>query len=398
FIQGMSLRRFRNLKDAAQSLNVLAGQSSPLMTLVKIIAEHTDFKQELTQAQFAEKPSPFKATPPLVQVMQDFQSIQRLMLVQDGTVTPPITPYFDALAELGDAMQKIAAASEGGATAFAQEFLSGKNNALSRGMESIERRMGNRDSLLRPLFEQPLKYSWDVILVEAQAHLNKLWANAVYAPFVETLATKYPFDPQGREDASRTEAGDFFKPINGTFWSFFDKHLAGFVDHQSGPTKGRPGFEGIRVSEDFRAALARADFLSKNLVATERQTQPISLRLQPEPPQNAPNIDTIELYYDGRAYQYKMGQRPIWTLTWPVANQKIQIMAKTQNRPVAIKVFAGHWALFRMLSAARMEQHTLYWNFEGMKTNIGFTVVEMSSTLLPMIKNLQSFHCPGKLD
>jgi type VI secretion system protein ImpL len=402
FVQNVSLRRFKNFEDAVQSLGVIAGSSSPLMTLLKTIAEHTNFKQELTPGQSPEwgsKSPPVETTASLAQIRQDFQSVQRLLAVQEGNLQPPpVSPYFGAMADLRGALAKIAAAPQDGSTAFAEEFLSGKSNALSLGMASIDRSLENRDGVLRPLFEQPLRNSWSVILVAAQANLNKLWASTVYAPFVKTLATKYPFDPLGRDEASRTEASDFFNPAEGVFWSFFDDHLAGFVDRRSGRARSRPGFEGIRLSEDFRKGIVQADFLSKNLAADGRQTQSISLRLQPEPPLNAPKIDTIELQYDGGVYQYKSGERPIWTLAWPAADRKIRIGLKARNKTLAAKVFDGHWALFRMLRAARMEQQTLYWNFAGMKTNIGFTVVDMSPALLPMLKNLQGFSCPGKLD
>src|SRR5699024_6095343 len=97
---------------------------------------------------------------------------------------------------------------------------------MLNGLEDGQRRT------LRPLLLSPLVQTFHALIEPAERHLNTIWAAQVYQPFRKNLAHKYPFDGNGRIQATHGEIARIFGPTGA---------IAKFVTETLGPLVNQHG-------------------------------------------------------------------------------------------------------------------------------------------------------------
>ena len=171
-------------------------------------------------------------------------------------------------------------------------------------------------------------------------------------PFQKSLATKYPFTPASRVEASSAEIGQFFGP---------DGVVAKFVNTSMGPLVVRRGdVLAPRTWADMGITLAPqaiAAFpgwvapLSANGVAASGGPQTV-FQLQPLP---ATGITEYTIDIDGQVLRYR-NTPPAWTNMVhpsPAGAPGVRISAVTfDGRTVELFNEAGQFGLKRMIDAA----------------------------------------------
>ena len=210
---------------------------------------------------------------------------------------------------------------------------------------------------LQNLFIEPVKLSWRAITSDASTYLNLQWKAKVVDVYNKTMANSYPFINSSR-DIPVQDFKDFFKPLDGILWAFFNNDLSAFINKDRWKVNQWEN-EGVNISNEFLSSLKKANDITNTLF--KNGDLGISFKLKPELPQRKPIqgkipiVEQVYLYLDGEENYYKMGA-PYWIdFNWPGSKGTPGARMNVSMRDYGTsdtKYFDGKWALFRMLEDA----------------------------------------------
>lgn len=270
-----------------------------------------------------------------------------------------MTGYLDSLSRLRTRLNQLKNQGDPGpgAKQFMQQTLEGAGSELSDGLKFVDEQMltGMADTqkmALRSILVRPLIQVFGVIVGPSESEINKTWQVQVFEPFQKSLASKYPFTPSSKVEASRSEIGQFFGP---------EGMVAKFVNTAMGPLIVRRGdVLAPRTWADMGITLAPqavAAFpgwvapIGDNGVPVNSGPQTV-FQLQPLP---APGITEYTIDIDGQVLRYR-NTPPAWTNMVhpsPSGTPGVRITAVTfDSRTVELFNEAGQFGLKRMIDAA----------------------------------------------
>jgi type VI secretion system protein ImpL len=126
-------------------------------------------------------------------------------------------------------------------------------NELTRMPEEISASMNK-------VLIKPYEYIGSAASLVLTKTLNTKWQNEIVKPFTNRFSGRFPFSTKG-EDASFNDVMDFFRPVTGTYWSFYERVLSAYV------SKGPNGW-GMKTLGSVQ--LNFNSELSKSLSSAER--------------------------------------------------------------------------------------------------------------------------------
>ncbi|WP_145649285.1 type VI secretion system membrane subunit TssM [Pseudoduganella lurida] len=269
FVQGIAIADMNGFNGAVAAMNRLGDpQSSPIAKILTTINEQTawdnpgEMNARMKEAQtgfvnwikthiLRRAPSPVSSnvnvniqldTSRFEKVMgpigREFAPVSRIVATRDrdGSL---LRSYLDALSRLRTRLNQLKNQGDPGpgAKQFMQQTLEGSGSELADALRFVDEQMLNgigesQKAAVRPLLVRPLMQTFAVIVAPAEAEINKTWLAQVYEPFSRTLASKYPFTPSARIEASQAEIAQFFGP---------DGLVARFVNTSMGPLVVRRG-------------------------------------------------------------------------------------------------------------------------------------------------------------
>jgi type VI secretion system protein ImpL len=206
-----------------------------------------------------------------------------------------------------------------------------------------------------------------VVVGPAETEINKTWLAQVYEPFQRTLASKYPFAPSAKIEASSAEIAQFFGP---------DGVVARFVTTAMGPLVVRRGdvlaprtWAGMGIT---LAPQAVARFpawiapLSAGGVATGQGAAQTVFQIQPLP---APGTLEYTIEIDGQQLRYRNTPAQWTNMVHPspqgIPGARITAVA-FDGRSVELFNEPGQFGLKRMIDASARKRkdggvHELRW-------------------------------------
>jgi type VI secretion system protein ImpL len=244
FVQGVTVANLNGFDAAVAAMNRLGDpQSSPLSKLLTTIHQQTSWDNpalmtaELQQAQsgFVNwiKNSLLRRGPsqinvqvqldqprdkPMGPVGREFAGVGKLVAVKDKDASL-MRGYLETLSKLRTRLNQLKNQGDPGpgARQFMQQTLEGSGSELADALRYVDEQMltGMSDTqkqAIRPILVRPLMQTFSVLVVPAEAEINKTWLAQVYDPFQQSLANKYPFSPTARIEAANTEIAQFFGP------------------------------------------------------------------------------------------------------------------------------------------------------------------------------------------
>ncbi|MFZ3290008.1 MAG: type VI secretion system membrane subunit TssM [Telluria sp.] len=388
FVQGITISQLNGFEGSVQAMNRLGDpQNSPIAKLLRTIDQETSWDNPgavraergkvekgvlawISETVLRRAPSQARGMVDLnadpskggAQAMgpigREFAGLARLVGVTEKNASL-MSGYLDALSRLRTRLNQLKNQGDPGpgAKQFMQQTLEGTGSELADALKYVDEQMltGMTDvqkQALRPILVRPLIQTFAVIVLPSESELNKTWLVQVVEPFRQSLATKYPFAPASRVEASNAEIGQFFGP---------EGVVAKFVTTSMGPLVVRRGdVLAPRTWADIGITLAPqavAGFpgwiapLSANGVAAGSGPQTV-FQLQALP---APGTLEYTVEIDGQQLRYR-NTPPAWTNMvhpGPGAVQGARISAVTfDGRTVELFNQAGQFGLKRMIDAA----------------------------------------------
>ncbi|WP_307719279.1 ImcF-related family protein [Pseudoduganella armeniaca] len=242
FVQGIAIADMGGFNGAVAAMNRLGDpQASPVAKILRAIREQTSWDNpaaanaSLQQAQtgfqawfksvvLRRAPAPVNVNVNLGTareagpVAREFAAVARIVGAHEGDASL-LRSYLDALSRLRTRLNQLKNQGDPGpgARQFMQQTLEGTGSELAEALRFVDEQMLNGISdaqrqAVRPLLVRPLMQTFAVIVGPTENEINKTWLAQVYEPFNRSLATKYPFAPDARIEATQAEIAQFFGP------------------------------------------------------------------------------------------------------------------------------------------------------------------------------------------
>ena len=410
FMQGITVQRFSNFDQAVDAMNRLGDpQDSPIRKVLETAYDQTSWDnpslvnaglQRAGAGAFAWVKQLFSHAPtgtvnanidingnpvelPMGPVGQEFSALGRIVAIHDGTSF--LQEYMNSLSKLRTRFNLIKNQGDPGpgARQLMQQTLDGNGSELADTLKYVDEQMltGLTDSqrkTLRPLLVRPLMQAFAVVIQPASGEINKVWNAQVYQTFQQSLANKYPFQPDAKVEAGTAEIGQVFGP-DGAISKFVGTTLGPLAVRRGDVLSARTwGDMGLTLMPEFTTGFSNwvaplaGGAASGSTQAAEPQTV---FEMLPQP---ASGVTEYTVEIDGQQMRYRNAQ-PQWThFVWPNAQgtpgAKLTVTT-FDGRTIEIVNEPGHFGLEKLIdSAQRTRQADGSFNLSWTKGSITVTV------------------------
>ncbi|MEC9434456.1 MAG: type VI secretion system membrane subunit TssM [Pseudomonadota bacterium] len=415
-----------SLSHATEVLNLLSGPSSPIVGILRAVADETlltrgrgaaalaggagsavggvaqgelvsrldGVTQTLAEAlagaaEAAGGPAP--ETPG--QFVEDrFAALHALVGADDPDGGPaPIEEVLAGMTAVYQDLNRLSLGQGSGATLAARQ-----GGAAARLQESI----GRLPAPLDRWTSQVVSASSGVAIGGARAELNALWQSRVQPFCARALDGRYPFDRGAKADVALQDFGRLFAP-QGLIDGFFREHLAAFVDVTADPWRWKRvngvdlGISDAVLAQFQKAAEIRDSFfLAPGLPSVTFDLTPVALD---------PDVEQVVIEIEGQDVSYAHGPPQVTPLTWPGKAGGRTRAAFAPERAGLVNAISqdGPWAWFRLLDAAELrrtnvsDRNRVIFNIGG---RIAIFQLRAGSALNPFSGSaVGGFRCPRSL-
>ena len=397
FLQGVSITGFQNFDVAVRGLNRLGDPvSSPSKRLMEALYRETSWDnpslvgQQLGNAQrgivawfketiLRQSPSGVNLNvnvggigggPQMGPVGREFSAIATLMIARGESGNKTLfAGYLEQLSKLRTRFNQMKNAGDPGPASrqLIQQTLDGSGSELSDALRYVDESMlvGVPDTAratIRPLLVRPLMESFAVIVKPAEAELNKIWTAQVFAPFNQSLATKYPFQADSRVEATPAEISQYFGP-DGAIAKYVAGSLGSLVVRRGETFSARTWADiGVTLNPEFAANYPRYVAVAGGSgagaagggAAPAQEAQTVFQVL----PQTTPGLLEYTIEIDGQTMRYR-NTAPEWNrFRWPGGGQPgARITAiGYDGRTSELVNFPGRFGLEKLLGAAQRKR------------------------------------------
>jgi type VI secretion system protein ImpL len=443
FVAGFSVVPYKTPADAMSKLDSLAGSRSPLLALLAMTSNQTDFTVNTTQSSVVTKAG--KAIGDLIKtgeqtatrvadlgkdkheevtpadITRYFQPVHLVVpAFSERWVNEKNTAYTDALAGLRSTVQAM---SRSTADAPDPQIAQLATQSVDKAEDSVRQLakgfnpdgVGNLDREVTRLLNEPIKNSRPFITppkapppgAGTEAELRK------FCTSFQPLLRKYPFNPAATE-ASGTELtledlASYFAPQKGTVWKLQASALAEFTAPEGGVWKQNPAAQKLKASQELLDFLNRAQDITRAFFADGLPNVHLSFALRPLLEENSGQL--IEFTFDGRRQEFSRNLMRQQQFTWPApvgAPPEALGRSGISGFRTAFSSHGGLWATFRMFGDAEprdLGQKRINWvrtrgpsgRSEAMETPVRVEFVVLPGGVdVFNPKFFEGFHCPAK--
>ncbi|MEY4580128.1 MAG: hypothetical protein RL701_4831 [Pseudomonadota bacterium] len=225
--------------------------------------------------------------------------------------------------------------------------------AAQTALENTERLLrgqgGTWDARLRELLTPVLRAVVELAQHGRAAQLSRAYCDAVYAPFRQELAGRFPLDPDSAEPASLDAFTRFFQPGTGTLATFQTMHLAGYVAAEGGKFRFTGNQARSVLRPELLTFLQRAAAVSEAFFPRGETTLHMPFRVRVR---GAPGYSKTTFRSGARSVQYDSGLESWTALEWPGeqpslgATLSVTAYQGSGPRPITLD---NPWGLFMIL-------------------------------------------------
>jgi type VI secretion system protein ImpL len=327
FLRATRIVGYANLKDANSKLQVLSGNTSPLLQLFRMAQKNTNVD--------------------IPNIASAFQPVQMLAKGSSDQVliTPANQPYMDKLLALQNSVNTLtlnpAPQPDTGPVLAAAAAAKNTVGTIAQGFPIDGE--GHVDSTAKKLMEDPITYAESLAGKVAPGALNG--AGKIFCEQYNALAIKYPFSVSPVEAALQDIAA-VFQPGTGALWTFYDANLKSILLRQGSQFRMSPSAP-MHVSGQFISFMEHAAAISETLYPAGGSPQPhfaYTLRQLP-----SKGIEQLSLTIDD---QTLAGEDQSKQFTWTGSpTSRVKGTYSASNSLFASE--QGLWAAFHFMDDAR---------------------------------------------
>lgn len=364
-IGSIQISPYSTFENAHQQLQAMEQIPGPISQLFAVFNQNINLQKMLNAEEIDHVP---------VRIRQQMKEIGSLA----GSGQGLLVKYTKQLAALQEDMKRMAMSSDPGNDSlnYAAGLCSnqGRDTELFKTFAVIEDLTNQISSLearqvFKKLLLRPVKESFQVVLDETQQKLQFVWQQTVLQVYQQQLATRFPFNHQGK-DVDLSSFNAFFMPKQGVFAQFM-AILEPFLRQQgAGYASNQWLGMGLTFSPSFLAAIAKIQNVSRSLFPHGDSDLALHYAIYPIP---TPGLKEILIAVNGQTYPYRNGPQEWITFLWPgqdsMENETFIRITDTFSDAQAVKEFQGTWGFFHLLQEAQRisktpEGYRAEWLFE----------------------------------
>jgi len=318
--------RYKDLKDAADKLKTLAGNTSPLLELIALASRNTDVERRHREEFVSAGAGGGSSTS------------------TDVVIAPPNLNYMQSLTALQTSIDQIASSPGLPTDVAAAPTLDNARQAINntRQMEQTFRpdSEGQLDKKVGSLLEDPITYAQGLLRALGPAELNQKGAGMCGQ--IGTLMRKYPFNAKATDQATLADVSALYKPKEGAIWQFYETSLKKVIT-RSGSQFSADSSGGMNINPAFVSFLNRAAAFTDLAFSTGASDPQFKYTVTPLP--SSPDVDKVTLIIDGQSAVFSAGT-PGKTYVWPGPSEhslqlKVQFKGGTRTSPFRLMRACG---------------------------------------------------------
>ncbi len=417
YLQEVSVRRFRGLRDGSEMLNELGSLNSPIKQFLRAVTQETSLSAKSLaggqeQAESGALAKVQKRVQQLLDVVEEqrpgadpaaaverrFQPIHDLVRTSESGAAE-IDRVLEMLRELSTHLGEIdLAAGRGDAAIAAASDQATGRSLIGRVRLQARRQPDPLGRWLAALAEQAAA----VTLRDAGQRSSSVWESKLYPFCRDALSNRYPFAPESPQEVNLADFTKFFGP-EGMVDGFFGQYLKPFVDTSVSPWRKLASAGGaLQVDQSALNNLERARAIKRAFFQSGSATPKVEFQLRPLTLDSAASQVVLEIGEQRIAYRH--GPSRFRAMQWPPPGgaQRARVQfTPLQGGPASGYSANGPWAWFRLLDRAQIgsagSQDRLNVTFESKGMTAVFEL-QASSLVNPFTMNaLESFRCMNGL-
>jgi len=333
YLKAASVVKYAGIPDAAQKLNLLAGNQSPLLALFWLASQNTAVDE-----------------PKVANAFQPVQTIVPPASV-DRYIAAPNQAYMNALAALQASLEQMASQPGPPNEAAAGPVLNNASTAKSaaRGLAQAftPDPEGKVDSMSQKLLEDPITNVEALLRTLGPAELNAKGKGLCTQ--MRPVLTKYPFTPGATQQATLAEVNSILRKPDGALWAFYDANLQRLLPKQG--SQYVPASAGaITLNPAFVAWFSRWAGLADAFYGGGTPDPHLVYTLKPVPSEG---IEALTLRLDGQTLTTTAAGGAAKQFAWPgTATREAKASVKFGGTDLGWSDNDGLWAVFQFFEEA----------------------------------------------
>jgi type VI secretion system protein ImpL len=333
YFKAASVVRYAGLKDAAQKLNLMSGNQSPLLALFWLASQNTKVDD-----------------PGLLAAFQPIHTVVPPASV-DRYIAPTNQNYMNGLMALQNSIDQVANLPGPPNDTQAGTTLNQASQAklATRQMAQAFRidPQGHLETTTQKLLEDPITYVEGLLRQLGPAELNAK-GKGLCGQW-RALMAKYPFNPAGQTEATMPEVNGIFKKPEGALWTLYEGSLSKLLPKQGNQyvSASQPG---MNLNPAFVSFFNRAAAFSDAAYPAGAAEARLAYTLKPVATEG-PMGTTLRV--DGQTITYAGGAAQPKQFQWPGAGPHEAVASvKFGGSDLGWANYTGTWAAFRFFGDA----------------------------------------------
>jgi type VI secretion system protein ImpL len=384
FVAGFSVARYGSAEDAARKLEILSGHGSPLLAVLAMTANKTEFSNGSTSQSYLENKAPVISN--IIKAGRKAQSVaDKVETVPDGVpapstaditrsfqpvhwVVPPNSDqwvstknaaYIDALSQLQHSMEAIAHDTNNPDPSVHQAADLNRQKAMNeaeqiaRGFKPIG--VEGVDIAVQRLLDEPIELTKPFIINNIGLATAGTLNGQLHALCNQLRSTtqRYPFNSASIADTSLQDLTNAFAPASGAVWKFQAQSLSEYTIKDGSVWKAKDPAKKPQVTPGMLAFLNRAQAITDAFYPSGA-TQPQLIYILRPKLDSSFGTSTLEFDIDGHSYQWTSSLQKQFAWPPPADTKNLGAVAKVNVGGLSFPFASrpGLWGVFRIMGDA----------------------------------------------
>jgi intracellular multiplication protein IcmF len=325
FSQKILLARAKTYQEATQTTQILY-ESQTIQKLLALI-------QAQTSPDFKNQNSLFNRL-----IASQFTTIN---LISPASIREIIR----TIRELQPLLMTLSVVNDEGRSAFLFSKMRFENNNNSNPLTEIYQQAQKFPEPISGWMKQLADNTWYLVMTDTKHYINNQWQQLVFQPYMQNIASRYPFQPTETKEVSIADFNHFFAK-NGILQSFIRDYLQPFIDTSSAEWKPRNVDDyQLPLSENMINELMRANVITAMFFSRTADHARIDFSLQKM--MLDPIIDQFEFYLGNEHIQDTQKTDHLTHFKWPESGAKL-LLTSIEGQQYELTE-SGPWAFFKIL-------------------------------------------------
>lgn len=367
---------YQDLTDAAQNIQTLGSNHSPLLELLRTISTNT------------------AATD-----VPEFNQMVSSSFTVLNNFTQHSTSLITSLNTFGIYLNTLTQARNVDKAAFMLAAKRMEDPTSFIEFTQLSQQLASAPPIIQTWLGDVPAHVWQMQLTHAQNYLNLVWSQMVLPTYNDAINNRYPLFKNANDDIALTDFAKFFAS-GGIIDTFFNVYLKPFVDtsHFYWVWKTVDN-QHIDIPQPTLEMFMRATLIEK-MYFNDGSNKP-NTRFALIPVALEPGVSEFNLNLDGQNVVYLAGKPQTLSLEWPGRNPGYVSMQFTSGGKQASFSTEGDWAWFKLLDKANLQsttnprQFNLTFDLNGNSVKYKLLANDLVN---PFIRGIvTAFRCPDKL-